>query len=117
MLRHPWLKSTDDPLQGDAEDDHDFNVVMSYRRQECNFLGLFSGGAKNPSDPQESTQMDSHRSHSTQSANIDVLNIENIFHEESVENSSGDLSTVRKTKQVVKGQPSKLSYANYCAVT
>ena len=40
ILRHPWLKTPDDLIGDDEDDDHDFEMGISFRRQECNFNPL-----------------------------------------------------------------------------
>lgn len=39
ILKHPWLKTEDD-LVDSEDDDHDFEMGISFRRQECNFNPL-----------------------------------------------------------------------------
>ena len=36
VLKHPWLKAIDE-FQMDEDDNHDFEMGISFRRQECNF--------------------------------------------------------------------------------
>ena len=54
MLRHPWLRNIDEFSIDDDDDDHDFEMGISFRRQECNFnplsmigLGDVGGCAQN----------------------------------------------------------------------
>jgi len=53
ILKHPWLKSFDSELgieSNDEDDDHDFQVGFSFRRQECNFnpLSVMAGASHLP---------------------------------------------------------------------
>ncbi len=88
ILSHPWLKGALDPdgIEGTEEDDdHDFKMGMKFQRQECN-MNPFSGLTETEQSPLY------------QGGNINLVNIDNLFNED----------TVNKFK---------LSYNNYCAVT
>lgn len=50
VLRHPWLRTSDEFSLDDTHDTHDFEMGISFRRQECNFnplsmIGLADGAA------------------------------------------------------------------------
>lgn len=40
VLKHPWLRAIDEFALDDQDDDHDFEMGISFRRQECNFNPL-----------------------------------------------------------------------------
>ena len=46
ILKHPWLRNEDDLVDEDC-DDHDFEMGISFRRQECNFNPLNMIGTNN----------------------------------------------------------------------
>ena len=48
ILKHPWL-CNEDELADDECDDHDFEMGISFRREECNFnpLGMIGMSSSN----------------------------------------------------------------------
>jgi len=46
ILRHPWLKTQDELACEEEDDEHDFQVGIEFRREECNFnpLSMLANG-------------------------------------------------------------------------
>ena len=50
ILKHDWLKSEDEFVE-DEDDEHDFEMGISFRRQECNFNPLSMIGMSELNNP------------------------------------------------------------------
>lgn len=78
----------EDDSQSDDEDDHNFQVGLSFGRSECNFNPLFGGNQTDRSTIQQSEQSTNPLE---QGGNINELNLENLF---ANENLSTEYSSV-----------------------
>lgn len=66
ILSHKWLRGASDPegIEGSEEDDdHDFQMGVSFGREECNLNPFIPGKDQTP----------------MQSGNINLVNVENLF--------------------------------------
>lgn len=76
ILNHPWLKGVVDPdgMEGtEEEDDHDFNMGLSFSRQECNLNPFMAAN-----------QASNDQSPLYQGGNINAVNVDNLFYDGNV---------------------------------
>ena len=84
ILAHPWVKDPDEEEEDSEDDEHDLHTGVSMSRNEC----MSTAGAAASQQTED------------QRANINIINVDNIFYDERTD----------KYK-------TKLSYDDYCSLT
>lgn len=103
---HSWLRNIIGPDglplegQGEDQDNHDFQMSLSFQRQECNLNPLSIKVNSNNGDITDryKNALNQDNEKQNQMHNINVIKIENIFHNK-------------------QSNSCKLQYSTYCAVT